>query len=271
MYRYLTIAFIICLSSCQTDPNADTSESGHTVSVKKEEPPEPAPPIWEEYGFTLDYVMGKFDPAKDSNFVKIPARFADDDRSYLRKEALEDYIKMHEAAQKDGIKLIVVSATRNFYAQKSIWEAKWEGRRAVDGANLANSLPDPKERALKILEYSSMPGTSRHHWGTDIDLNNLNSQYFEQGKGKDIYDWLNANAATFGFCQPYSAKGVGRRAGYNEEKWHWSYEKLSKPLTAFARDHLKDSLIVGFAGAEAAVPVKMVENYVLGINPACKE
>ncbi|NJK84501.1 MAG: M15 family metallopeptidase [Saprospiraceae bacterium] len=48
----------------------------------------------------------------------------------------------------------------------------------------AATTPNPQERALKILKYSSMPGTSRHHWGTDIDLNSFSNSYFEQGEGK---------------------------------------------------------------------------------------
>ena len=40
-------------------------------------------------------------------------------------------------------------------------------------------------------------------------------------------DWLVQNGASYGFCQPYTA---GRCAGYNEEKWHWSYMPLSEPM-----------------------------------------
>ncbi len=39
---------------------------------------------------------------------------------------------------------------------------------------------------------------------------------------------LTANAAKFGFCQPYNVKTD--RKGYNEEKWHWSFMPLSKFL-----------------------------------------
>ena len=28
----------------------------------------------------------------------------------------------------------------------------------------------PEENIQKIIEYSTLPGTSRHHWGTEIDI-----------------------------------------------------------------------------------------------------
>jgi len=66
----------------------------------------------------------------------------------------------------------------------------------------------------------------------------------------------------------------GRRAkfgesGYEEEKWHWSYLPLARKLTALAKAELKDEDISGFLGAETAPEIKVVERYVLGINPAC--
>ncbi len=220
-------------------------------------------------GFDLNYLMGKFNPAQDSNFVKIPSQYANNNRSYMRKEAYRDFVRMAEAAQKDDIKLVIVSAARNFSAQKAIWEAKWDGRRAVNGANLSHTVSDPVQRALKILEYSSMPSTSRHHWGTDIDINSVNGNYFESGTGKKVYEWLASNAHKYGYCQIYSPKGADRPHGYNEEKWHWSYLPIARPLTAFARDNLKNSLISGFKGSETAVEIGVVEKYVLGINPTC--
>ncbi|MEM1220551.1 MAG: D-alanyl-D-alanine carboxypeptidase family protein, partial [Bacteroidota bacterium] len=132
------------------------------------------------------------------------------------------------------------------------------------------TIPDAKERALKILEFSSMPGTSRHHWGTDIDFNSFENSYFAQGKGLKEYQWLDQNAARFGFCQTYSEKGESRPTGYNLEKWHWSYLPVAQALTKFAAQHLKDEDIQGFAGAETAPSIGVVERYILGINPACK-
>ncbi len=218
------------------------------------------------------YLTGKFDPSKHPDFVKVAAKYTDGDPYVLHQATYASFEQMHAAALADGVKLVMVSATRNFERQKQIWEAKWNGQRLLEGKEKANEVyPDPADRARAILRYSSMPGTSRHHWGTDIDLNDLENSYFAEGEGKKVYDWLTANAATYGFCQPYTPKGAARPNGYEEEKWHWSYLPVATQLTDFAIANLKDADISGFAGAEAAPQIGVLENYVLGINGACKE
>lgn len=221
--------------------------------------------------FTLDYLMGKFDPAGHPDFTLVDPQYASREGMYLRKDTYEAFKKMHAAALEDSVQLVIRSATRNFESQKGIWEAKWTGQRKIEGGQDATkAFPDPKERALKILKFSSMPSTSRHHWGTDIDLNNLTNAYFEKGEGLKVYTWLQANAADFGFCQPYTAKDAGRPFGYNEEKWHWSYLPVAQPLTYKAARELKNEMISGFMGSEVAGEIDVVEKYVLGINAECK-
>ena len=220
-----------------------------------------------DYILNLDYVMGRFDPSKRSDFMMVDSQYADKQGMYMRKDAYEAFLAMYRHALKDGVQLQIKSATRNFYAQKTIWEGKWTGERLLEGGeNLAQTTPDPKERALKILRFSSMPGSSRHHWGTDIDLNNLENHWFEEGKGSDVYKWLQHNASLYGFCQPYSAD---RPYGYWEERWHWSYMPVSTKLTAYAKEHLKNDMIDGFLGSETAPMIDIVNRYVLGINEEC--
>lgn len=220
--------------------------------------------------YDLNYVMGKFDPTSHPDFVVVSKKYANREGMYLHKDTYAAFQKMYEAALKDGVELTIISATRNFEAQKRIWEAKWNGERLVKGnENLAKTTPDPKARALKILLYSSMPGSSRHHWGTDLDINDLSLEYFEQPEGKKMYSWMEQHAAEYGFCQPYSPKGASRPQGYEEEKWHWSYLPVAKPLTDLAARHLKDEYITGFLGASEAAKIGIVRNYVLGINQAC--
>lgn len=220
--------------------------------------------------FGLDYVMGKFDPASHPDFTLIDAAYADRNGLYMRKDAYQAFLRMHAAAKAAGHSLVIRSAARNFDYQKGIWERKWNGeRRLSSGENAAEAYPDAEGRALAILKYSSMPGTSRHHWGTDIDLNAFNNDYFEKGEGGELYQWLTAHAAEFGFCQPYTPKDNERPHGYNEEKWHWSYLPVALPLTQLAKGGLRDSMISGFKGAEAAPGIQVVSRYVLGINQDC--
>jgi LAS superfamily LD-carboxypeptidase LdcB len=216
------------------------------------------------------YLMGKFNPAERDDFILIPEQYTTlGNKMYLRKEALDAFLEMQDAADKDKIELKITSATRNFDYQKNIWNNKWSGATIVDGKNLTKSIPDELERFKKILEYSAVPGTSRHHWGSDIDINDANPEYFEKESGKKVYDWLVKNAWEFGFCQSYNSKGVNRQTGYNEEKWHWSYLPLAKTFTEEYKNLITDTDITDFDGDEYVSDLNLINNYVLAINPDC--
>jgi len=217
-----------------------------------------------------DYLLGMFEPEKHPDFTAIKKEHATKSSAYLRKDTYEAFVKMHDAAKKDGIDLIIVSATRNFYSQKGIWENKWTGVTKVSGMDLSKSVKDSVERAKYILLYSSMPGTSRHHWGTDIDINNLNDTYFLSGQGKKEYEWLTAHAHEYGFCQPYSKKGIDRDSGYEEEKWHWSYMPVSGQLVKQYKEKVTYENIKGFKGCGTGKLIDVIKNYVLGISGKCK-
>ena len=208
------------------------------------------------------YLTGRFDPATHEDFVAVPKRYSlGPNMMYLRKETYDAFLKMREEAVKSGITLNLASATRNFDYQKGIWETKW--------LNTYANTADPMERFEKILEYSAAPGTSRHHFGTDIDINGADPAYFETEKGKKVYSWLSANAREFGFCQVYDSKGESRVSGYNEEKWHWSYLPLAKDWTSKYKDFITDADIKGFLGDSEAPKLNLIQNYVLSINPEC--
>ena len=213
-----------------------------------------------------NYLLGKFDPASDPRFVQLTAAYASGSalNRFLRKETLESFKKMQAAAKSDGVNLTIISATRNFDAQRKIWEDKWNGNVKVAGKDLT-TIADKNERARMILLYSSMPSTSRHHWGTDIDLNSVNPKYFETLEGKEIYDWLAAHASEFEFCQPYTSKASGR-TGYEEEKWHWSYVPLSKGFLEEYKNQIRYTDISGFLGSETAASLQVIDNYVDGVS-----
>lgn len=219
----------------------------------------------------IKYITGKFDQRKHPDFVRLDDRYCAYPDMYLRKEVYAAFLKMRKAALKEGIKLKIRSATRNFFTQKRIWDNKWTGKKNIAGGeNLAKTTKDPVLRAKKILRYSSMPGSSRHHWGTDIDLNDLANSYFEKGKGYKMYQWMLKNAKDYGFYLVYTEKkGPNPRTGYNEERWHWTYLPTSKKILAQAKIILKDEDFKGFHGAETAKKIHIVKNYVLGINPDC--
>ncbi len=214
-----------------------------------------------------NYLLGKFDPASQPAFSKLKDEHTQGiaRAGYLRKETYEAFVKMSDAAKKEGVDLIIISATRNFESQKRIWENKWEGRTKVEGKNLT-TVKDPKERARLILLYSSMPGTSRHHWGTDMDLNSLENNFFESGDGLKIYQWLVAHAAEYGFCQPYTSKADAKRTGYEEEKWHWSYLPLSGKFLEEYKKNISYKDIKGFTGSTVAKNILVIRDYVEGVG-----
>ncbi len=256
-------------SMVNTSTNETTKEPKDTVM--KEIPKPIEKPVTKDQAMTdIGYLMGKFEPSKHKQFSKVKAMHGNGRTMYLRTEAYNAFEKMFDAAKKDGVVLQIISATRPFHHQKSIWEAKWTGGRLVGGKNLSKAIPEPAARALEILKFSSMPGTSRHHWGTDLDLNSLENSYFEKGKGLKIYEWLSAHAKDYGFCQPYSPKGEERPHGYEEEKWHWTYMPVSQKLTADFAAQIQNESIKGFKGCESAPLIDVVQKYVLGINKSCK-
>lgn len=218
-----------------------------------------------------DYLLGKFEPSQKKGFVEADFKYTEKKPGlYLRIEVYEAFKRMHDAALQSGKKLIIKSATRNFYRQKSIWERKWSGETLVDGKNLAETVSDPVERARIILRFSSMPGTSRHHWGTDIDLNALNNEYFLTKKGKEIYTWLTENASDYGFCQTYTPKDSTRPTGYEEEKWHWSYLPLARSFLEQYTQKVGYDDLKGFLGFQTARELRVIEDYVQSINKNCR-
>ena len=107
--------------------------------------------------FTVDQLIGKGNP----DIV------GDSYTSKMHKEAKKAFLKMKEAASKEAIQIEVVSAYRSFERQKQIFEGKYN-RFTQQGLS-------PIQAIEKIIEYSTIPGTSRHHWGTDIDIIDSNA------------------------------------------------------------------------------------------------
>ncbi len=167
---------------------------------------------------------------------------------------------MEEGAGEDDIDLNIASATRNFDYQEDIWDKKWEGITLEEGKNLKESYPDGLARFKKILEYSAAPGTSRHHWGTDIDINGATPEYFMTPEGVKVYAWLAENAPSFGFCQPYDQKGPDRPTGYHQEKWHWSYLPLARAFTQDYKNIIQKEDIEGFDGDEYGEQVDLIDD-----------
>lgn len=145
----------------------------------------------------------------------------------LRPEAAVAFEKMKIAASKKGIKFKVVSSYRDYDHQNRIWERKYKRFR--------ESGLDPTSTIEKIIEYSTIPGTSRHHWGTDIDIVDavpnvagdvlVPSKFHGSGPFCTFKEWMDDNANEFGFYLVYT--DTYDRKGFKYEPWHYSFKGLS--------------------------------------------
>lgn len=145
---------------------------------------------------------------------------------------------MVTAAKSDGIAITPVSSFRDYAHQQRIFNEKAIGARAVfddDEQRLTRVDFSDLDWLHKILRFTALPGLSRHHWGTEIDVFNAQairqgykpqlvaSEFCNDGPCAPLNDWLNANAKTFGFYRPYQ-RDLG---GVAAEPWHLSYQPLS--------------------------------------------
>lgn len=210
---------------------------------------------------THDELLGKFEAASHPDFIQIESEYTSKSNIYMRRQAYGAFEAMHFAAATDGVNLPIISATRSFSHQKRIWEGKWQRTQYMGWSDF--------KKAKDIMTYSSMPGTSRHHWGTDIDLISLNNDHFANGKGLAAYEWLKKHAHEYGFGQTYTSKDSGR-TGYEEEKWHWSYLVLSKSYLETYLKIISSEDIKGFSGQGIADSLDVIPHYVNGIDSSLR-
>ena len=156
----------------------------------------------------------------------------------LQFNATKAFLAMQQAAAKAGFKLQSASAFRDFSRQQLIWNEKFVGKRPVldkQSQPLDIALLTEGELCEAILHWSALPGASRHHWGTEIDVydplrlpadQSLQVEpweYEEGGYFAELNQWLTDNMATYDFYRPFTAKD----AGVAYEPWHISYWPLS--------------------------------------------
>ena len=206
--------------------------------------------------YQKEEILGKINPSTDPSFSEIPSKYCMRSGLYLRNEVFDAFVELYKNAEDEGIKLVVISATRPFNHQKSIWDRKWARPQYMGWQDM--------DKAKDILKYSSMPGTSRHHWGTDIDLNALENSYFETREGLEVYDFLKRCGGELGFAQVYTNKLSGR-TGYEEEKWHWSYMPVSSVMLDAYNVLITSKDIEGFDGSAIADSIKIIDDFVNGI------
>lgn len=257
--------------------DANVGISSNTNTGTKTSPT--GPMQWVDSGVDVYFLTGRNKESSAAiQFRDVPSEYCMKPMQ-LQPEVIEAFGKMRRAAAGAGIALTLLSGRRTYEQQKIIWVNKWNKlqSRGIHGV----------EAVEQILRFSSMPGSSRHHWGTDIDINSLEPAYFTTPKGAKELSWLRANAGNYGFAEVYSPRSTGRKTGYQPEPWHWSYmplassyltqyqQKIGYPHFGIPDSKSSDSVLVltnkktttamVFPGSSYAKSVKIIENYVGGI------
>lgn len=218
--------------------------------------------IKQDPGYSISELMGKVDiqlHGKDIN---------------LRKEAHDAFLEMKKAAYSDGIDLKIVSSYRSFQRQAGIFERKFLAYTEDEGMDPLNAID-------KIITYSTIPGTSRHHWGTDIDVIDgyrevdgdvlVPEKYGTGEPFEDFKRWMDEHSEAFDFYLVYTDEP--KRRGFKYEPWHYSYAPLSIPMLEEFRSKNIASLIQReeFYGAEhftLGFLRSYIQNNILDINRA---
>lgn len=159
-------------------------------------------------------------------------------RCVLHAEVVTSFLAMRDAAAQAGVDLVAASSFRDFDRQVYLWNRKWSGEQPLldrSGHHIDPASLDDARRVDAILCWSAMPGGSRHHWGSDVDVIDaaampdgykvqlVPAEYAADGVFGKLGAWLDANMARFGFYRPYASTGCG--AGV--EPWHLSYWPVS--------------------------------------------
>ena len=125
----------------------------------------------------------------------------------LTTETKNAFDEMQKAAEKDNIKLWIVSGFRSYSLQTSLYN------------NYV--LKDGKEKADT---YSARPGHSEHQTGLALDfaliINNMYVDNFDDSFNE--VQWIHNNAYKYGFILRYP-KGKEDITGFSYECWHLRY------------------------------------------------
>jgi|TARA_A100001015_G_scaffold133763_1_gene148437 LAS superfamily LD-carboxypeptidase LdcB len=194
----------------------------------------------------------------------------------LEKNTFIAMEKMRKAALLDGIKIKVVSGFRDFERQKQIWNRKFK---KFTNENNLSDLDAIKE----IIRFSTIPGTSRHHWGTEIDIIDedfknekkllISNKYEEGGIFEKLKKWMDNNSQKFGFYLTYD-NNINRK-GFEYEPWHYSYLPESKKyLESFLKIDIVEIISKVDIKGKELFNEKFISDYInnniLEINPNLK-
>ena len=157
----------------------------------------------------------------------------------VHRDILAPLLELQSRATEAGFDLRLCSGFRSYERQMHIWNAKLSGLRpVVDEAGTAIDLEllSPWEQIQAVMRWSALPGASRHHWGTDVDIYDASAMPVgyqlqltpEEVEGQGIFapmhDWLDTELKDLDFYRPYGSD----TGGVAPERWHISYRPLAQ-------------------------------------------
>jgi LAS superfamily LD-carboxypeptidase LdcB len=203
----------------------------------------------------------------------------------MHREVVSSFRSLQAAAREAGFALAVLSGFRGFERQLSIWNRKAAGElplldseaRPLDPAALGDD-----ELAFAILRWSALPGASRHHWGTDLDIYDaaacppgyqvelVPAEVEGGGIFAPMHQWLDeriAHDTAWGFFRPYDRD----RGGVAPERWHLSHAPTAAAFQrrlapALLRDALRDAEI-RLRDAVLDNLDEIFDRFVMNVNP----
>jgi LAS superfamily LD-carboxypeptidase LdcB len=184
------------------------------------------------------------------------SHLSDVDGQRLQAPVGSAFQRLSADAKDAGFDLRIASAYRSFARQLTLWNGKLCGERPVlDDCDRPVDLAalEPRSRIDCVLRFSALPGASRHHWGTDIDVFDAGAvpedyrlqlslaEVSAGGPFAPLHAWLDEQIAagrSYGFYRPYH----NDRGGVAPERWHLSYAPLALPLQqALGADLLREA------------------------------
>ena len=179
------------------------------------------------------------EPTKDALFGLCEDHLTryEPDSTLLHPDVITPLEQLKQEARQAGFDVRLASGHRSFARQKALWNAKALGQKPVldeRGQPLDTLALTERDRVYAILRWSALPGGSRHHWGTDMDVFDATAlgpgqtlaltREETRGAGPmaPFHHWLDgwlASAKNPGFYRPYDRD----RGGVAPEPWHLSY------------------------------------------------
>ena len=202
----------------------------------------------------------------------------------LHRDAAEAFEWLAADARDAGFELAPASAHRSLERQLAIWNGKLRGTREVldDRDRLVDLAPLGARQQIEcVLRFSALPGASRHHWGTDVDVFDAaalapgesprlcQAEVGKRGPFAPLHEWLDERIAA-------GASYDRDRGGVAPERWHLSHAPSAR---AFAEAFSADLLRAAWDEVQARRPLalrdvveaeleRLLERFVRRIAPA---